>query len=88
MGLVRGNGAGADRSGHGGRLHGLLHCGIGKGVLLAVFAVFVCANGQEGDHHNGDAEIAAVAVAVLDDVGETRHGNSHGENAFKGLSVL
>ena len=65
---------------HNGDIIANLGVGIGEGVLLAVFTVLVYANGQEGDHHNGDAQIAAVAVAVLDDVGEAGHGDGHGQN--------
>ena len=65
---------------HNGDIIANLGVGIGEGVLLAVFTVLVYANGQEGDHHNGDAQIAAVAVAVLDDVGEAGHGDGHGED--------
>ena len=53
-------------------------------MLPAVFPVFVNAHGEEGDHHHGDAQVAAVAVAVLDDVGEAGHGDGHGEDDDEG----
>ena len=51
-----------------------------KAVLADVLAVFVHADGQERNDHDRDAEIAAVTIAVLDDVREAGHGNGHGQN--------
>lgn len=51
-----------------------------KAVLADVLAVFVHADGQERNDHDRDAEIAAVTIAVLDDVREAGHGDGHGQN--------
>ena len=41
-------------------------------------AVLIGANGQQGDDDEDDGPVAAVAVAVLDDVGEAGEGDEHG----------
>ena len=79
--LIYGHGIGADLRPR--RLRSLLP-GVGKGVLAAVFAVFVNAHSEEGNHHHGDAQVAAVAVAVLDNIGEAGHGDGHGEDNDEG----
>ena len=49
-------------------------------MLADIPAVFVHADGQERNDHDRDSEIAAVAIAVLDDVREAGHGDGHGQN--------
>ena len=48
-------------------------------MFFHVLAVLVHAHGEEGQHHHEDAEVAAVAVAVLDDVGQAHEGDGHGQ---------
>lgn len=41
-------------------------------------AVLIGANGQQGDDDEDDGPVAAVAIAVLDDVGQAGEGDEHG----------
>ena len=42
------------------------------------------AHSKEGDDDDGNSQISAVAVAILDDVGQSCQGDRHGENNDKG----
>ena len=52
-------------------------------MLLDVFAVFINANGEEGDDDCRRAEISAVTVAVFYDVRQSGHGDGHRQNDDK-----
>lgn len=56
--------------------------GFKHGVLIRQAlqepAVLIGANGQQGDDDEDDGPVAAVAIAVLDDVGQAGEGDEHG----------
>ena len=57
-------------------VHGIDACAIGCVIFVAF--VFVVAYGQERYDDDGNGQVAAVAVAVFDDVGQADDGDGHG----------
>ena len=49
-------------------------------AALQVVPVLLVAHGQQGDDDEDDGPVAAVAVAILDDVGQARKGDEHGHS--------